>query len=94
MTADVRHKFVAETKMLKLFQMINILCNHRYTIKEMAERLDTSERTIYRHIRLLEFMEVSLDKDFNDKYFIVPGACPLCGITTNNHINENRKTSQ
>jgi hypothetical protein len=86
MIAEINHKFIAQAKMLKLFKLIRILCNNRYTIKEMADQLDTSERTIYRHISLLEFMDISLDKDFDDKYFIVQGCCPLCGITTNNHL--------
>jgi predicted DNA-binding transcriptional regulator YafY len=86
MIAEINHKFIAQAKMLKLFKLIRILCNNRYTIKEMAEQLDTSSRTIERYIGLLEFMDVAVEKGFDKKYFIVQGCCPLCGITTNNTL--------
>lgn len=61
---------IPQTKLLRLFQIISVLKTGRWTIKSLAERFDTSERTIYRYIRLLEELELLVEKDFDGKYFI------------------------
>ncbi len=61
---------IPQTKLLRLFQIISVLKTGRWTIKSLAERFDTSERTIYRYIRLLEELELLIEKDFDGKYFI------------------------
>lgn len=81
-----RHHFIAEGKILKILTLIQLLRNHRYTITRIAKQLDTSKRTAYRYIEMLEFMEIPIDKDFEGKYFIAQGHCPLCGVTTNNTL--------
>ena len=53
-----------------MFQIIAVLKTGRWTIKSLAERFDTSERTIYRYIKLLEEVELLIEKDFDGKYFI------------------------
>lgn len=86
MTAiEQKHQFIAEGKMLRVLTLIRLLCSDRYTVSQLADRLDTTERTISRYIALFEFMDIPTDKDFEGKYFIVQGHCPLCGVTTNNH---------
>lgn len=61
---------IPQTKLLRLFQIIAVLKTGRWTIKSLAERFDTSERTIYRYIKLLEEIELLIEKDFDGKYFI------------------------
>src|ERR1700743_3108289 len=61
---------IPQTKLLRLFQIIGVLKTGRWTIKSLAERFDTSERTIYRYIKLLEEIELLVEKDFDGKYFI------------------------
>lgn len=79
-------QYIAEGKMLRILSLIRLLCNERYTSKQLAKRLDTTERTITRYLALLEYMDIPTEKDFTGKYFIVQGHCPLCGITTNNTL--------
>lgn len=68
--ASKTESIIPQTKLLRLFQIIAVLKTGRWTIKSLAERFDTSERTIYRYIRLLEEVELLIEKDFDGKYFI------------------------
>ncbi len=61
---------IPQTKLLRLFQIIAVLKNGRWSIKSLAQRFDTSERTIYRYVKLLEEVELLIDKDFEGRYFI------------------------
>ena len=58
-------------KLMRLFQIIAALKSGHWTIQQLAERFDTSVRTIYRYINLLEEVEFLIEKDFNNRYFIV-----------------------
>lgn len=78
-------QYIAEGKILRVLTLIRLLCAGKHTIKDLADRFDTTERTISRYIALFEYMDIPTEKDFEGKYFIVQGHCPLCGITTNNH---------
>ena len=57
--------------MLRLFQIIAVLKAGHWTIRQLAERFDTSERTIYRYINLLEEVDFLIEKDFDNRYFII-----------------------
>jgi len=81
-----KHIQIAQAKTLKVLTLIRLLCGDRLTMKQLRERLNTSKRTVERYIELLEFMDIAVEKGFDKKYFIVPGQCPLCGITTNNTL--------
>ena len=61
---------IPQTKLLRLFQIISVLKTGRWSIRSLAQRFDTSERTIYRYIKLLEEVELLIEKDFDGKYFI------------------------
>lgn len=61
---------IPQTKLLRLFQIIAVLKTGRWSIKRLAERYDTSERTIYRYIDLLEEVELLVEQDFNGNFFI------------------------
>lgn len=85
-TEELDINFVAQAKMARVLKLMRLLCEYRFTIAELSEQLDSNERTVYRYLSLLEFMDVQVEKDFEKKYFIVEGNCPFCGkANENNH---------
>jgi proteasome accessory factor C len=70
-SAPKKDSIIPQAKLLRLFQIIAVLKSGHWTIKQLAERFDTSERTIYRYINLLEEVEFLIEKDFDNRYFIV-----------------------
>jgi proteasome accessory factor C len=62
---------IPQAKLLRLFQIIAVLKGGHWTIHQLAERFDTSERTIYRYINLLEEVDFLIEKDFENRYFII-----------------------
>lgn len=62
---------IPQAKLLRLFQIIAVLKAGHWTIRQLAERFDTSERTIYRYINLLEEVDFLMEKDFENRYFII-----------------------
>src|SRR5687768_8516134 len=66
-----KDSIIPQAKLLRLFQIIAVLKSGHWTIKQLAERFDTSERTIYRYINLLEEVEFLIEKDFDNRYFIM-----------------------
>jgi proteasome accessory factor C len=61
---------IPAAKLLRVLEMIDLLRRQRKTVKQLAERFDISERTVYRYVNLLEAAGFPIDKDFNDKFFI------------------------
>jgi proteasome accessory factor C len=66
-----KESIIPQAKLLRLFQIIAVLKSGHWTIKQLAERFDTSERTIYRYIKLLEEVDFLIEKDFDNRYFII-----------------------
>jgi predicted DNA-binding transcriptional regulator YafY len=66
-----KDSIIPQAKLLRLFQIIAVLKSGHWTIKQLAERFDTSERTIYRYINLLEEVDFLIEKDFDNRYFII-----------------------
>ncbi len=62
---------IPQAKLLRLFQIIAVLKSGHWTIKQLADRFDTSDRTIYRYINLLEEVDFLLEKDFENRFFII-----------------------
>jgi proteasome accessory factor C len=58
-------------RLMRLFQIIAVLKSGHWTIQQLAERFDTSQRTIYRYIHLLEEVDFLIEKDFSNRYFII-----------------------
>jgi proteasome accessory factor C len=58
-------------RLMRLFQIIAVLKSGHWTIAQLAERFDTSQRTIYRYIHLLEEVDFLIEKDFQNRYFII-----------------------
>lgn len=61
---------IPQARLLKLFQIIAVLKSGHYTIKQLAARFDSSERTLYRYIGLLEEANFLVEQDFQNRYFI------------------------
>lgn len=62
---------IPQAKLLRLFQIIAVLKSGHWTIHQLAERFDTSPRTIYRYMNLLEAVDFLIEKDFENRYFII-----------------------
>src|SRR5688572_30211430 len=60
-----------QAKLLKIFQLIAILKAGRWTIAQLAQRLDSSQPSLYRYIQLLESVDFIIEKDFHNRYFII-----------------------
>jgi proteasome accessory factor C len=70
-TRKKTESIIPQAKLLRLFQIIAVLKAGHWTIRQLAERFDTSERTIYRYINLLEEVDFLIEKDFDNRYFII-----------------------
>lgn len=70
-TGRKAESIIPQAKLLRLFQIIAVLKAGHWTIRQLAERFDTSERTIYRYINLLEEVDFLIEKDFENRYFII-----------------------
>jgi len=62
---------IPQAKLLRLFQIIAVLKSGHWTINQLADRFNTSPRTIYRYLNLLEEVNFLIEKDFNNRYFII-----------------------
>ena len=62
---------IPQARLLKLFQIIAVLKSGHCTIRQLAQRFDSSERTIYRYLTLLEEASFLIEQDFQNRYFIV-----------------------
>jgi len=61
---------VAQQKLLRVLRLITLLKSRSKTIAELAESMETTTRTIYRYLDLLEEVGFLIDKDWNGRYFI------------------------
>ncbi len=68
--AKTSESIIPQARLLKLFQIIAVLKSGHFTIKQLAARFDSSERTIYRYISLLEEASFLIEQDFQNRYFI------------------------
>ncbi len=59
-----------QAKILRVMRLISMLQRRPRAISELAETLDTSTRSVYRYIILLEELSMVIDKDFHNRYFI------------------------
>ncbi len=61
---------IPQAKILRVFQLIGLLKSGGRTIRQLAQHLDTTERTIYRYFKLLEEIGFIIDQDFHGRYFV------------------------
>ena len=62
-----------QAKILRIFKLIGLLKNRSRSIENLASELETTTRTIYRYIVLLEELGFLIDKNWNNQYFIHQG---------------------
>jgi proteasome accessory factor C len=70
-TKKKAESIIPQARLLKLFQIIAVLKSGHCTIRQLAQRFDSSERTIYRYLSLLEEANFLIEQDFQNRYFIV-----------------------
>jgi predicted DNA-binding transcriptional regulator YafY len=61
---------IPQAKILRVFQLIGLLKGGGRTVDQLAQQLDTTQRTIYRYFKLLEEIGFIIDQDFHGRYFI------------------------
>lgn len=61
---------IAQAKLLRVLKLIALLKSKSKSIDELANSLETTPRTIYRYIDLLEEVGFIVDKDWHNRYFI------------------------
>lgn len=82
---------VAQGKILRVMEMTLYMAGAKRTLEEIAARFDISERTARRYLTLVDTLDLGLEQDFDNRYFLAIDSCPLCGrkhddiLTTNNH---------
>jgi proteasome accessory factor C len=60
-----------QQKLYRVFRLIQLLSQPPYRkVKRLAEILETTPRTVYRYILLLESLGYSIDKKEGDRYFL------------------------
>jgi proteasome accessory factor C len=60
-----------QQKIYRVFRLIQLLSQPPYrTVKRLAEVLETTPRTVYRYIQLLESLGYQIDKKEGDRYFL------------------------
>src|SRR6187551_318474 len=62
---------IPQAKIMRVLELIAVLKSGHWTVSQLAARFDTTTRTIYRYIHLLEAVNFIVEKDFHDKYFII-----------------------
>lgn len=85
MAAKEKARAVTQAKMLRIIQLFQLLSIGKHTVVTLAYRMDLPKRTIYRMLDLIDHMDIGLEQDFYQRYFIVDDCCPLCGIKNKKH---------
>ncbi|MGB0883967.1 MAG: helix-turn-helix transcriptional regulator [Flavobacteriales bacterium] len=63
---------IAQQKILRVFKLIQFLKSKpRLSVGELAKKIESSERTVFRYFELLTELGFDIELDFNSKYFIV-----------------------
>ena len=70
-TGRPRELSVAAVKLMRCLQIMNLLENGRYSINEISKRFEISTRTVYRYIHLFDEIGLIIEKDFENRFFII-----------------------
>jgi predicted transcriptional regulator YheO len=77
--ADATESEIPQARMLKVFDLIKILRNEQSNVESLAKAIDSSERTVYRYLKLIEAIGFPLEESFHGNFFIADDCvCPLC----------------
>jgi predicted DNA-binding transcriptional regulator YafY len=72
--------YVREAKILRLLTIARYLMGGGRTIEQLMQKFDISQRTAYRYLILFDEAGMTIDKDFEGKFFIASDKCPMCGM--------------
>ena len=61
---------IEQAKILRVFKLISLLKTRPKTVPQIAAELETTPRTVYRYIHLIEELGFVVDVDFDNRYFI------------------------
>lgn len=61
---------IAQAKILRVLKLISLLKSRSKSIEELAGIMETTGRSVYRYLDLLEEIGFIIDKDFNNRFFI------------------------
>jgi hypothetical protein len=77
--AQTENTLIAQARLLRVLALLQLLLSgRRFTIEELASILDSSPRSAYRYLHLLEAVDLPIEKDFHNRYFLAQDNCPLC----------------
>ncbi len=65
------YQLTEQAKVFRILKLIKVLLTKPVTIKKLAELIETSDKSIYRYIKLLEEVGYSIDKKPGNQYFII-----------------------
>jgi predicted DNA-binding transcriptional regulator YafY len=82
---------IGRAKMLRMLALINMLVRKKSTTDQLATALNVGRRTVYRYLKVLECIEISVDKDFRDRYFIAQDNCPFCKTIIPKEVHHHEK---
>lgn len=68
--------YIPQAKQLRVMDIAEALCAKRYGITELADLVDSSERTVYRYLRFLKGMGIDVLIDSHGNFYIKN--CPFC----------------
>lgn len=64
-----RGKISISITLVLILKMIKLLKSKHYSVSELADRFEVSERTVYRYLKTIEEVE-TIEKDFHNRFFI------------------------
>lgn len=65
-------------KILLVFRMIKALKEKPMDMKTIAKAFDLNPRTTHRYVNMIKGLGITVERDYNKKYFIASDNCPLC----------------
>lgn len=80
-------------KVRRIMKLIKSLQRNRFTIEALTYREKICRRTMYRYIAIIQELGYPIECDFEGRFFIVEGCCPMCS-KTNNHSIQREEVSR
>jgi hypothetical protein len=67
-----------QAKIMRVFQLLSLICTREHTIESLSDAFDCNGRTIYRYIELLEELGFLVDSNARGEYFMNTDVLPEC----------------
>lgn len=82
---------IAQRKILRVFDLINMLAASRMHVHALAKSIDTHERTVYRYFNLLEEIGFCIERDKRGRYYMTTQHYPVFMSMFRNNIEQREK---